>query len=339
MNVRIVVLGLCVYLAVPVVMLLRSMTASDSTVELLNVSYDPTRELYRKINRAFAEECLRTTGQAVRIRQSHGGSGSQARAVIDGLPADVLTLAMWSDIDAVRKKKLVADDWEKQFPDRSLPYTSTIVFVVRKGNPFRVRDWPDLMQTGLKIITANPKTGGGAKLSLLAAWGSVIRTGGTKREAEAFITQMYRQTPVLDSGARGSTITFARRMIGDVHLTWENEALLEAKELPDELEVIYPKSSIRAEPHVALVTAVTDKKGTRTVAEAYLRFLYSEAGQEIVADNYFRPSHPEVAKKYADRFGKIDDLFTIRDLFPGGWDEAQKVFFADGAMFDRIYQK
>jgi len=315
------------------------MTTTDSTIELLNVSYDPTRELYRKINRAFSDEYRETTGLAVRIRQSHGGSGSQARAVIDGLPADVLTLAMWADIDAVRKKGLVADDWEGRLPDRSLPYTSTIVFVVRKGNPFRIRDWPDLMQSDLKIITANPKTGGGAKLSLLAAWGSVVRSGGTTEDAEAFIARMYRQTPVLDSGARGSTITFARRMIGDVHLTWENEALLEARELPDELEVVYPKSSIRAEPHVAMVDAVTNAKGTGAVAEAYLRFLYSEKGQEIIAENFFRPSHPDVAKKYADRFGKIDDLFTIRDLFAGGWDEAQKVFFADGAMFDRIYSR
>jgi sulfate transport system substrate-binding protein len=309
----------------------------DAQVELLNVSYDPTRELYRKLNREFADAYQRETGLTIRIRQSNGGSGSQARAVMDGIPADVTTLAMRADTDAIRKQKLIPDGWEERLPNRSLPYYSTVVFVVRKGNPKGIHDWPDLLKPGVEVIGPNPKTSGGAKLNLLAAWGDVLKRGGTEEDARRFITQMYRRCPVLDSGARGSTVTFARRMIGDVHITWENEAKLEEAELPDELEVVYPSRSIRAEPHVALIDANVDRKGTRQAAEAYLTFLYSERAQEVIAENYYRPTHPDVAARYASRFPKME-LMTITDIVPGGWDAAQKKFFADGALFDQIYQ-
>jgi sulfate/thiosulfate-binding protein len=331
------IIVLVLYLAPPLVISLAGLGSTSAEVELLNVSYDPTRELYRKLNRAFVDDYQRQTGKSVRIRQSHGGSGSQARAVMDGLPADIVSLAMWSDTDAIRKKKLIVDGWEDRLPNRSLPYFSTIVFVVRKGNPKGIHDWPDLLKPGVQIIGPNPKTSGGAKLNLLGAWGDVIQRGGSEEDARAFIAQMYRQCPVLDSGARGSTVTFARRMIGDVHLTWENEARLEAEELPDELEVIYPKRSIRAEPHIALVDVNVDRKGTRDAAAAYADFLYSERAQEIIAQNYYRPTHSTVAEKYKDRFPQIE-LFSITDIVPGGWDAAQKKFFADGGVFDQIYQ-
>jgi sulfate transport system substrate-binding protein len=323
--------------------------SSGNEVELLNVSYDPTRELYRKLNRAFVEEYQREKGVTVTIRQSHGGSGSQARAVMDGLPADVVTLAMWSDTNAIAKKGLIAKDWETRFDNHSLPYFSTIVFVVRKGNPKGIHDWSDLLKPGVQIIGPNPKTSGGAKLNLLAAWGAVLRKRGitenssaaeraaAEAEAKAFVTQIYRQCPVLDSGARGATVTFARRMIGDVHLTWENEARLETEELRDELEVVYPSCSIKAEPHVAVVDQNVDQKNTRAVAEAYLKFLYTEKAQEIIAQNFYRPTNAAVAEKYTDRFPNID-LFRIDYIDKGGWDAAQKRFFADGALFDQIYQ-
>ena len=257
------------------------MRRQHADIELLNVSYDPTRELYRKLNHEFAAYYLREHGKTVRVRQSHGGSGSQARSVIDGIPADVVTLAMWADIDNIRSKKLIANGWENRLPNRSLPYISTIVFVVRKGNPFGITDWPDLLKPGVKIITANPKTGGGAKLALLGAWLDVLnREGKTPADARAFITELYSRVPVLDTGARGATVTFARKNIGDVHLTWENEAHLEARELKDAVEIVYPKVSIRAEPHVALVDANADRKGTRDAAEAYLKFLYTPEAQE-----------------------------------------------------------
>jgi sulfate transport system substrate-binding protein len=335
--------------AVSLVVGLSGCGSPGNEVELLNVSYDPTRELYRKLNRAFIDECQRETGMTVKIRQSHGGSGSQARAVMDGLPADVVTLAMWSDTNAIAKKGLIAKDWESRLDNRSLPYYSTIVFVVRKGNPKGIHDWPDLLKPGVQIIGPNPKTSGGAKLNLLAAWGAVLRKHGisdkssaaeraaAEAEAKDFVTQMYRQCPVLDSGARGATVTFARRMIGDVHLTWENEARLEAEELRDELEVIYPSCSIKAEPHVALVDQNVDQKKTRAVAEAYLKFLYTEQAQEIIAQNYYRPTNATVAEKYQDRFPDID-LFRIDFIDKGGWDAAQKRFFADGGLFDQIYQ-
>jgi sulfate/thiosulfate-binding protein len=333
--------------------------------EILNVSYDPTRELYRKLNRAFVEDYERDTGVKVRVRQSHGGSGSQARSVMDGIPADVVTLAMWSDTNAIAKKGLIAKDWESRLENRSLPYFSTVVFVVRKGNPKGIHDWPDLLKPGVQIIGPNPKTSGGAKLNLLAAWGAVLwKRGITEKssaaeraeaeaEALAFVTQMYRQCPVLDSGARGATVTFARRMIGDVHLTWENEARLETEELPDDLEVVYPSCSIMAEPHVAVVDENVDRKGTRAIAEAYLKFLYGDKAQEIIAQNYYRPNGSSAAKhadrfpnrptddgvfeQYRDRYPR-DYLFRIGFIDKGGWDAAQKRFFADGGVFDQIYQ-
>jgi sulfate/thiosulfate transport system substrate-binding protein len=310
---------------------------SNYDFELLNVSYDPTRELYRKINRMFAEDYLREHGKRVRVRQSHGGSGSQARSVIDGIPADVVTLAMWADVDNIRSKKLIADGWESRPEEKgSLPYISTIVFVVRKGNPFGIYDWPDLLKPGVKIITANPKTGGGAKLNLLAAWGAAMRRKESPRE---FITEMYRRVPVLDTGARGATVTFARKNIGDVHLTWENEAYLEERELKDAVEIVYPKLSIRAEPHVALVDANADRKGTRPAAEAYLKFLYTPAAQDVIAQTFFRPSDPEVAKQHAGKLKPIE-LFSATDpaLGLGDWNKIQTDFFAEGGIFDQIYQ-
>ena len=307
--------------------------------ELLNVSYDPTRELYRKINRMFAESYFAKEQKRVRVRQSHGGSGSQARSVIDGIPADVVTLAMWADIDNIRSKKLIADPWESRLPDRSLPYHSTIVFVVRKDNPFEIHDWPDLLKPGVKVITANPKTGGGAKLALLGAWGAVLKAKGTQADARKFITEMYRRVPVLDTGSRGATVTFARKNIGDVHLTWENEAWLEKRELKDAVEIIYPKVSIRAEPHVALVDANVDRKGTRAAAEAYLQFLYTPEAQEVIAETYFRPNNSEAASRHASHFKPIK-LFSVTDsdLEFGDWNKIQTDFFAEGGIFDQIYQ-
>lgn len=329
--------------------------SSGPEVEILNVSYDPTRELYRKLNRAFAEDYQAEHGVTVRVRQSHGGSGSQARSVMDGIPADVVSLAMWSDTNAIAKKGLIAEDWEQRFDNRSLPYYSTIVFVVRKGNPKGIHDWRDLLKPGVQIIGPNPKTSGGAKLNLLAAWGAILKEYGIDEKSSAsdraaaeeaakeFVTQMYRQCPILDSGARGATVTFARRLIGDVHLTWENESRLEVDELPDELEIVYPSWSIMAEPHVAIVDANVDRKGTRQVAEAYLKFLYGEKAQRIIAENGFRPTHPTVAAEYADpkhpkRFPESMKLFRIDYVDRGGWDAAQKRFFADGGLFDQIYQ-
>lgn len=307
--------------------------------ELLNVSYDPTRELYRRLNRMFAEHYFAQTGKRVRVRQSHGGSGSQARSVIDGIPADVVTLAMWADVDNIRSKKLIASDWESRLPDRALPYHSTIVFVVRKGNPFGIKEWPDLLRPGVKVITANPKTGGGAKLALLGAWLAVRDADGSADDARKFITEMYRRVPVLDTGARGATVTFARKNIGDVHLTWENEAWLEKRELKDEVEIVYPKVSIRAEPHVALVDANADRKGTRPAAEEYLKFLYTEPAQEVIAETFFRPGHADVAKRYERAFPPIK---LIRATDPatelGGWDKIQTDFFSEGGVFDQIYQ-
>jgi sulfate/thiosulfate transport system substrate-binding protein len=310
--------------------------SNSASVELLNVSYDPTRELWKDLNEAFVSEYEQQTGTKVSISQSHGGSASQARAIIDGLDADVATLALWSDTDAIRKKGLIAAGWEERLPNRSLPYFSTIVFVVRKGNPKDIHDWPDLIAGDVKIITPNPKTSGNGKLSFLAAWGTVIERGGTEADAKNFVTELYRRVPVLDSGARGSTTTFAQKHIGDVHLTWENEAYLEVKESGGELEVVYPRSSIRAEPHVTVVDANVDRKGTRAVAEAYLKFLYTEPAQEIIAQNYYRSIDPAVAKRFADRFPEIK-LFPLTSFVRDG-DEAQQKFFAEGGIFDAIYQ-
>lgn len=308
----------------------------EGTVELLNVSYDPTRELWRDLNEQFTARYQQDSGQRLRIRQSHGGSGSQARAVIDGLDADVVTLALWTDTDALRKKELLAAGWEDRLPNRSLPYSSTIVFVVRKGNPKAIHDWPDLVREGVTVITPNPKTSGNGKLSFLAAWGAVLQQGGSESDARDFVTRLYRQTPVLDSGARGATTTFAQKKIGDVHLTWENEARLEVRESGGELELVYPPRSIRAEPHVAVVDANVERKGTRQAAEAYLRFLYTPEGQEIIARHYYRPIDPEVLSRHAGDFPPIQ-LFPVT-VTARDWDEAQQKFFAEGGVFDAIYK-
>ena len=292
--------------------------AKPADVEILNVSSDATRDMFRKMNRAFSAEYEQRHGKTVRVRNSHGGSGSQARLVMDGLPADVVTLALWSDTNALCKKGLIDSGWEDHFPGRSLPYYSTIVFVVRKGNPKGIHNWADLQQDDIKIITANPKTSGGARLCLLAAWGSVLKRGGSAAEAQEFITKMYHKVPILDSGARGATITFARRGQGDVQITWENEAQLEARELPDELEVVYPSCSIRAEPHVAVVDKNVGPAGSqrREAAEEYLQFMYTDAAQEIIAQEGYRPSNSVVMERY--HFHEID-LFPAEYVEPKGW--------------------
>jgi sulfate/thiosulfate transport system substrate-binding protein len=311
-------------------------TGSISEVELLNVSYDPTRELWKELNAAFSAAHNTSTGQAVTIKQSHGASGSQARAVIDGLEADVVSLALWSDTEQLHKKGLIKDGWEDSFPGRSLPYTSTIVFVVRKGNPKQVKEWSDLMKPGVEVITPNPKTSGNGKLAFLAAWGSVILGGGNEQQAQAFVTELYKRVPVLDTGARGATTTFAQKGIGDVHLTWENEAHLEVAEARGELEIVYPSVSILAEPHVALVDSNVDRKGIRSAAEAYLNFLYTPEGQQIIAKHFYRPSNEEVRSRNADRFPDLN-LFPISKIATD-WEDAQTRFFAEGALFDVIYQ-
>jgi sulfate transport system substrate-binding protein len=305
-------------------------------LELLNVSYDPTRELWRDINEQFISQFEKDAGRKLTIKQSHGGSTSQARAVIDGLDADVVTLALWSDTDSIRKKGLLHENWDEQFPNRSLPYFSTIVFVVRKGNPKGIRDWSNLVQPGVEVITPNPKTSGNGKLSFLAAWGSVLHRGGSEGEALKFVTELYQHAPVLDSGARGATTTFAQKGIGDVHLTWENEAHLEVRESQGELELVYPPASIRAEPHVAVVDSNVDRKGTRQAAEAYLQYLYTDAAQETIAKHFYRPTNAEILARHSDVFQSID-LFPITKI-AAGFDDAQTKFFAEGAIFDSIYQ-
>ncbi len=307
-------------------------------VTLLNVSYDPTRELYQDFNKAFAEHWKATNGDSLKIKQSHGGSGKQARAVIDGLAADVVTLALAYDIDEIAQRGLIAKDWQKRLPNNSAPYTSTIVFLVRKGNPKAIKDWNDLAKPGISVITPNPKTSGGARWNHLAAWGYALKQpGGSEKTAQEFLAKVYKNVPVLDSGARGATTTFVERGIGDVLITWENEALLAIKELgPDKVEIVAPSLSILAEPPVALVDKVADRRGTRKVAEAYLNYLYSEEGQLIAAQNYYRPTNEKVAKKYASQYPKVK-LLTI-DEVAGGWTKAQKTHFADGGVFDQIYQ-
>src|ERR1041385_934509 len=308
-------------------------------VSLLNVSYDPTRELYQDFNQAFAKYWKTKTGQTVNVEQSHGGSSKQARAVIDGLQADVVTLALAYDIDAIAQNaKLLPSDWQKRLPDNSTPYTSTIVFLVRKGNPKHIKDWDDLVKPGISVITPNPKTSGGARWNYLAAWGYALKkSGGNEAAAKDFVSRLYKNVPVLDSGARGATTTFVQREIGDVLLAWENEAFLSIKELgPDKVEIVVPSLSISAEPPVAVVDKVADKKGTRKVAEAYLNYLYTPEGQEIVAKNYYRPRLDSVAKKYNSTFPKLN-LITIDDTFGGGQKE-RKTHFADGGIFDQIYQ-
>ena len=313
-------------------------TAALHAQTLLNASYDPTRELYAEFNAAFVKHWQAKGGQRVTIRQSHGGSGGQARAVSDGLEADVITLALAYDIDAVQRAGLIADAaWQKRLPNNSSPYTSTIVFLVRKGNPKGIRDWSDLVKPGIGVITPNPKTSGGARWNYLAAWEYAKRQpGGSETTAKTFVTQLYRNVPVLDPGARGATTTFVRRSIGDVLLAWENEAFLAMKEGNGQVEIVVPSISILAEPPVAVVDKVVDKKGTRAVAEAYLRFLYSPDGQEIAARHYYRPRDAAVASRYAGRFAAVK-LFTVEEAF-GGWQAAQKAHFADGGTFDQIYR-
>jgi sulfate/thiosulfate transport system substrate-binding protein len=312
--------------------------AVHAKTELLNVSYDPTREFYQEYNRAFAREWKHRTAQDIVMKQSHGGSGKQARAVIDGLDADIVTLALAYDIDEIAgKAKLIPANWQKRLPGNSSPYTSTIVFLVRKGNPKQIKDWGDLVKPGVKVITPNPKTSGGARWNYLAAWAYALKQrGGSEAKAKEFITRLYRNVPVLDSGARGATTTFVQRGQGDVLIAWENEAFLAVNELGrDRFEIVVPSLSILAEPPVALVDRVVDRKGTRKVAEEYLRYLYSPEGQEIAAKHYYRPCDKGVAAKYARRFPKLN-LVTIDDTF-GGWAKAQKTHFSDGGIFDQIY--
>ena len=308
---------------------------ADTTI--LNVSYDPTRELYKAYDEAFAAHWKAETGETVTIQQSHGGSGAQARAVIDGLDADVVTLALAYDVNAiVRKAKAIDPNWQSKYPNNSAPYTSTIVFLVRKGNPKGIKDWDDLVRSGVQVITPNPKTSGGARWAYLAAYGYALKKYGSDDKAKEFVGNVYRNVPVLDTGARGSTTTFVQRGIGDVLLSWENEAFLAVKELgPDKFEVVIPSISILAEPPVAVVDKVVDKRGTRAVAEAYLQYLYSPEAQEVEAQNFYRPRLQAVADKYAANFAKIP-LFTIDEQF-GGWDKAQQTHFADGGVFDQIY--
>ena len=313
-------------------------TAQAADITLLNVSYDPTRELYQDVNTAFAKEWKGKTGDNVKIKQSHGGSGKQARAVIDGLEADVVTLALAYDIDALAEHKLLATDWQKKLAHNSSPYTSTIVFLVRKGNPKGIKDWNDLIKPGVSVITPNPKTSGGARWNHLAAWGYALRQpGGNEAKAKEFLGKLYKNVPVLDSGARGATTTFVERGIGDVLIAWENEAYLAVKELgPTKFDIITPSVSILAEPPVAVVDKFADKHGTRKVAEAYLNYLYTDEAQDIIAKNYYRPATEKAAKKYASQFAKVN-LFTIEQV-AGGWTTAQKAHFADGGIFDQIYQ-
>ena len=312
-------------------------TPALADVTLLNVSYDPTRELYQDFNAAFARQWQARTGEKVVIRQSHGGSGKQARTVIDGLDADVVTLALASDINAIADNaRLLPADWQKRLPHNSTPYTSTIVFLVRKGNPKGIKDWDDLVKPGVAVITPNPKTSGGAQWNYLAAWEFARRKYGSDDQARAFVTSLYKNVPVLDSGARGSTTTFVESNVGDVLLAWENEALLSRKEFgADKFEIVAPSLSILAEPPVSIVDRNVDRKGTRKVAEAYLQYLYSEEGQEIAARNFYRATDPKIAAKYAKQFPQLT-LVTIDGAF-GGWRNATKAHFADGGTFDQIY--
>jgi sulfate transport system substrate-binding protein len=312
--------------------------AAGAPVTLLNASYDPTRELYEAVNKAFAAHWLAQSGQQLEIRQSHGGSGKQARAIIDGLQADVATLALGYDVNALYKQaRLIPENWASRLPYNSAPYTSTIVFLVRRGNPKNIRDWGDLIRPGVGVITPNPKSSGGARWNYLAAWAWALRQpGGNANTAKVYVQKLYQNVPVLDSGARGATITFVDRGIGDVLLAWENEALLAKQQLgADKLEIIVPSLSILAEPPVTVVDKVVDQRGTRQIAEAYLKFLYTKEGQEIIAQNFYRPRDAEVAARYASQFPAVK-LVTIDDTF-GGWDKAQAAHFDDGGTFDQVY--
>jgi sulfate transport system substrate-binding protein len=335
-RIAIVIIAIAATVGVGVWLAAASHERPGGSIELLNVSYDPTRELWREINAKFIPLYERDAGVRLSIKQSHGGSGTQARSVIDGLEADVVTLALWSDTDAIRKRGLIDEAWEDRLPHDSLPYFSTIVFVVRKGNPKGIKDWPDLLQPGIQIVTPNPKTSGNGKLSFLAAWGATLHRGGSEKDAREFVTGLYQHTPVLDTGARGATVTFAQKHIGDVHITWENEAHLEVKESKGELEVIYPSASIRAEPYVAVVDANVRRKGTEVAAQAYLKFLYTKEAQEVIAKHFYRPIDADVLRKHAKTLRDLELLPITR--VAKNWDEAQQRFFAEGGVFDAIYQ-
>jgi sulfate/thiosulfate transport system substrate-binding protein len=311
---------------------------ASAETTLLNVSYDPTREFYQEYDKAFAVQWKASTGEAVAIRQSHGGSGAQARSVLDGLQADVVTLALAYDVDALANRGLVARDWQKRLPENASPYTSTIVFLVRHGNPKHIKDWDDLVKPGLSIVTPNPKTSGGARWNYLAAWAYALnRPGGNEQTAKDFVAKLYRNAGVLDSGARGATTSFVQRGLGDVLIAWENEAFLALKEFgPDKFEIVVPSASILAEPPVAVVDQVVDKRGTRKLAEAYLKFLYSDEGQRLAAQNFYRPRSAKVPAELTAKFPKLK-LYTVDATF-GGWPNAQKTHFADGGTFDSIYQ-
>jgi sulfate transport system substrate-binding protein len=308
--------------------------SGDTSTQLVNVSYDPTRELFQDINRRFVEKYFQETGKKLTIQQSHGGSSRQARAVIDGAPADVVTLALSSDVDTLRKRGLIAENWAQRLPNNSQPFSSTIVFVVRKGNPKAIKDWPDLIRPGVFVITPNPRTSGNGKLSVLAAWGAVLYRGGTEAQAQQYLTQLYQHVPVLDTGARDATNTFTQEKVGDVHLTWENEALLEAAEYKGEVEIVYPPVSILAEPSVAWVDVNVTRRKTEAYAKAYLEFLYTDQAQEAIAQHGYRPISPQILKKHADRLPAID-LFPIT-ILAKDWDDAQQKFFADNGIFDLI---
>ncbi len=332
------------HLAALTVMALAAGVSQAKDVSLLNVSYDPTRELYQDYNAAFAKYWKAKTGDTVTVKQSHGGSGKQARSIIDGIDANVATLALAYDIDEIAERaKVLPSDWQKRLKHNSSPYTSTYIFLVRKGNPKGIKDWGDLIKPGVSVITANPKTSGGARWGYLAAYGWALKQAGAASlqadaKAREFIGKLYANVPVLDSGARGSTTTFAERGVGDVLLAWENEAHLALKEFgADKFDIVYPPTSILAEPPVALIDKVVDKRGTRSVAQAYLEYLYSSEGQEIAARNFYRPIDAAVGARYAKQFPAIQ-LFTIDDLF-GGWTKAQKTHFADGGVFDQIYTR
>ncbi len=324
--------------AIALLAMFSSSLAIAASVSLLNVSYDPTRELYQDVNQAFAKQWQAKTGDELKIKQSHGGSGKQARAVIDGLEADIVTLALAYDIDQIAQQGLLAKDWQKRLANNSSPYTSTIVFLVRKGNPKGIKDWNDLIKPNIGVITPNPKTSGGARWNYLAAWGYALQQpGGSQATAQEFVRKLYKNVPVLDSGARGATTTFVERGIGDVLIAWENEALLAIKELgPNKVDIVVPSSSILAEPPVALLDKTVDKRGTRKLAQAYLDFLYTEQGQDIIVKHYYRPSSANALKKHAAVFPKLK-LFSLQEVF-GSWALAQKTHFADGAAFDQIYQ-
>jgi sulfate transport system substrate-binding protein len=327
-------------LALGAALLVATPLAAQALTTLLNVSYDPTRELYQEFNAAFIKHWKAKTGVDVSIKQSHGGSGKQARGVIDGLEADIVTLALAYDVDALNKNGgLIPADWQKRLPNNSAPYTSTIVFLVRKGNPKQIKDWADLAKPGVEVITPNPKTSGGARWNYLAAWGYALGLpGGSEASARDLLARIYKNVKVLDSGARGSTTTFVERGIGDVFISWENEAFLAQKELgKDKLEIVVPSVSILAEPPVTVVDKVVDKRGTRKVATEYLQYWYTPEAQEIAARNFYRPRDAAVAAKYGEQFVNVK-LFTIDEVF-GGWDKAQKTHFADGGVFDQIYGK